>query len=53
MKYLKYNLLQGMTEDGKPIWIEKKISWSDANEAIAKAEAYNGIYSIEDDGNLE
>lgn len=27
--------------------------WSEANEKIAKAEAYNGEYTIEDDGKPE
>lgn len=53
MKVLKYQILQGQSEDGHPILLEKTMTWSDANEAIAKAEAYNGMYSIEDDGNLE
>ena len=26
------------------------MGWSDANEAIAQKEAYNGEYTIEDDG---
>lgn len=53
MKVLKYQILQGRSEDGQPILIEKTMTWSEANEVIAKAEAYNGMYSIEDDGNLE
>lgn len=30
--------------------ITKTITWSEANEEIAKKEAYNGEYTIEDDG---
>lgn len=30
-----------------------EMPWSEANEAIAKAEAYNGEYTIEDDGKPE
>lgn len=29
------------------------LGWSEANEKIAKAEAYNGEYTIEDDGEPE
>lgn len=29
---------------------EVKLSWSEANEDIAKAEANNGEYTIDDDG---
>lgn len=31
----------------------KEIPWSEENEEIAKAEAYNGEYTIEDDGEPE
>lgn len=40
MKIIKYNL------GGNEI----TLGWSEANEAIAKAEADNGEYTIEDDG---
>lgn len=50
MKYLKYNLLQCFREDGTPLLSEKTMSWSEANEEIAKLEAYNGKYTVEDDG---
>lgn len=50
MKYLKYNLLQSISENGEPILAEHMISWSEANEEIAKREAYNGEYTVEDDG---
>ena len=29
------------------------MTWSEANEEIAKQEAYNGEYTIEDDGTVE
>lgn len=32
---------------------EKEIPYSEENEAIAKAEAHNGEYTIEDDGEPE
>ncbi len=59
MKILKYNLCtiinHGTEEEPK---IEEILSpvtmgWNEANEEIAKAEAYNGEYTIEDDGQPE
>lgn len=35
------------------IFYPVKMSWSEANEEIAKKEAYNGEYTIEDDGQPE
>lgn len=34
-------------------FVEKGMDWSEANEEIAKREAYNGEYTIEDDGRPE
>ena len=59
MKILKYNLCtiinHGTEEEPK---IEEILSpvtmgWNEVNEEIAKAEAYNGEYTIEDDGQPE
>lgn len=59
MKILKYNLCtkinHGTEEEPK---IEEILSpvtmgWNEANEEIAKKEAYNGEYTIEDDGQPE
>ena len=59
MKILKYNLCtkvnHGTKEEPK---IEEILSpvtmgWNEANEEIAKREAYNGEYTIEDDGQPE
>jgi hypothetical protein len=59
MKILKYNLCtiinHGTEEEPK---IEEILSpvtmgWNEANEEIAKAEAYKGEYTIEDDGQPE
>ena len=56
MKILKYNLCtiinHGTEEEPK---IEEILSpvtmgWNEVNEEIAKKEAYNGEYTIEDDG---
>lgn len=45
MKILKYKLGEAQ--------IGITMTWSEANEEIAKAEAYNGEYTIEDDGQPE
>ena len=59
MKILKYNLCtkvnRGTEEEPQ---IEEMLSpvtmgWNEANEEIAKKEAYNGEYTIEDDGEPE
>lgn len=34
----------------KKTFVEKGLDWSEANEEIAKKEAYNGEYTIEDNG---
>ena len=56
MKILKYNLCTRAnhgTEEA-PVWEEilypVEMGWNEANEEIAKLEAYNGEYTIEDDG---
>ena len=58
-KVIKYNLCtrvnHGTEEEPK---IEEILSpvtmgWNEANEEIAKQEAYNGEYTIEDDGEPE
>lgn len=59
MKVIKYSFYTrvdcGTTE--QPQWEEiltpVTMSWSEANEEIAKKEAYNGEYTIEDDGQPE
>lgn len=61
MKVIKYRFLScevnhGTEEnpDTEQIIMEKIISpWTAENETIAKAEAYNGEYTIEDDGEPE
>ena len=59
MKIIKYQLCTEAnrgTED-KPeieqIFTAVSLGWSEANEAIAAAEAHNGEYTIEDDGEPE
>lgn len=59
MKVIKYQLCTEVnhgTED-KPdiqhVFSSVTLGWSEANEKIAKAEAYNGEYTVEDDGKPE
>ena len=59
MKILKYNLCTRVnhgTEDElkmEEILTPVRMGWNEANEEIAKREAYNGKYTIEDDGQPE
>ena len=54
MKIIKYSICtqinRGTSEH--PLWEEKlsevKMVWSESNEELAKAEAHNGIYSVEE-----
>lgn len=57
MVILKYKRLFSRTNKGtkeNPVWKESfadiEMPWSEKNEEIAKKEAYNGEYTIEDDG---
>lgn len=60
MKIIKYKFLSCEVNHGteenpniEQIILEKSIGWNEANEEIAKKEAYNGEYTIEDDGQPE
>ena len=59
MKVLKYHLMtevnRGTEEqpDIQQIFFDVTTSWNEVNEEIAKREAYNGEYTIEDDGEPE
>lgn len=59
MKIIKYQLCTEVnhgTEEQpniEQVFSEVSLGWSEANEEIAKAEAYNGEYTIEDDGKPE
>lgn len=58
MKFLKYQIIvSGPVEETEhpiePVLSEKMIPYSIENEEIAKSEAYNGEYTIEDDGEPE
>jgi hypothetical protein len=55
MKIIKYKFLSCEVNQGteeapnlKQILLEKAMSYSEANEEIAKKEAYNGKYTIEE-----
>ena len=50
MKKIHYNLLQGFNSDNSPILLPVELGYSEPNLAIAEKEAYNGKYTIEDDG---
>ena len=57
MKIIKYKFLSAEVNHGteenpvmEQIFLEKSIPWNEANEEITKREAYNGEYTIEDDG---
>ena len=59
MKIIKYQLCTEVnhgTEDEpdiQQVFSAVTLGWSEANEKIAKAEAYTGKYTIEDDGEPE
>ena len=59
MKVIKYQLCTEVnhgTEEQpniEQLFSGVVLGWSEANEKIAKAEAYNGEYTIEDDGKPE
>ena len=59
MKYLKYRIMTEVnygTEEQpniQQIFSEVTMGWSESNEEIAKREAYNGEYTIKDDGQPE
>lgn len=53
MKWIKYNILQRVDDDGTAVLVKKEVGYNAANEAVAKEEAYNGEYTVEDDGQPE
>ena len=59
-KIIKYKFLSAKINHGteeepiiEQIILEKSMGWNEVNEEIAKAEAYNGEYTIEDAGQPE
>ena len=59
MRWIKYNLCTRVNKgtEENPQWEDElnpvRIGYSVENEAMVKAEAYNGEYTIEDDGQPE
>lgn len=59
MKIIKYQLCTEVNHgtENEPnieqVFSAVTLGWSAANEAIAKAEAYNGEYTVEDNGKPE
>lgn len=60
MKKIKYKFISCEINHGteenpniEQIILNKSLVWNEANEEIAKREAYNGEYTIEDDGQEE
>lgn len=59
MRYWKYKIVNraNVGTEENPLWhesfFEKRIPYTEANEEIAKREAYNGEYEIYDDGQPE
>ena len=51
MKIIKYQYC--VVVDGKEMLFPVEMGWNEINEEIAKSEAYNGEYTIEDDGQPE
>ena len=57
MKIIKYKFLSAEINHGteeepniEQIFLNKSMTWSETAEEIAREEAYNGEYTIEDDG---
>ena len=60
MKIIKYIFMSCEINHGtqeqpniEQIFLEKSMGWNEANEEIAKKEAWGGEYTIEDDGQPE
>lgn len=60
MKWIKYKFLSAEVNRGteenpdiEKIFLDKSMGWNEVNEEIAKREAYNGVYTVEDDGQPE
>ena len=60
MKQIKYKFLSCEINHGteefpniEQVYLDKSMLWSEEAEKIAKREAYNGEYTIEDDGKPE
>ena len=56
-KIIKYKFLSSEINNGteenpviEQLFLDKSMNWNETNEECAKQEAYNGEYTIEDDG---
>ena len=50
MKWIKYSLLVGKTDNGAELFQDMGLEYNVENETYIKGIAYNGEYTIEDDG---
>lgn len=59
MKIIKYQLCTEInhgtedTPDIEQVLADVTLGWTESNEQLAQREAYNGVYTIEDDGEPE
>lgn len=50
-KVIKYRFLASpVTQGAEALFLEKTVSWSEGNEKMARQEAVDGVYAIEDNG---
>lgn len=56
-KIIKYKFLSAEVNRGteenpvmEQIFLEARMGWNEINEELAKREAWNGVYTVEDDG---
>ena len=59
MRIIKYQLCTEInhgtedTPDVEQVLADVTLGWTESNEQLARREAYNGVYTIEDDGEPE
>ena len=59
MRIIKYQLCTEInhgtedTPDIEQVLADVTLGWTESNEQLAQREAYNGVYTIEDDGEPE
>ena len=49
-KVIKYQFAAWEGAQGDAVCMEKTVSWNEGNEEIARREAVDGVYFIEEDG---
>lgn len=59
-KVIKYKFLSAQIDHGteenpdiEQVFLDVRLAWNEANEELAKREAHNGEYTVEDDGTPE